>query len=142
MSILVGVQANGLAALARDLQSFAPKAAQEMMASLSIAGNLVAAEAKSEASWSSRIPGSIKVTGKTVRSIAVKAGNVADAPHAYTFEAPNGAPVRHPVFGRRDNWVEQAPRPFLRPALDNHTEEIMEIVLTSIDRALLRSGFR
>jgi hypothetical protein len=138
--ILVGVQANGLTALAKDLQSITPKALQEMVTSLKIAGDLVADAARSEASWSQRIPGSIKVTGATPRNIKVSAGG-SEAPHAYTFEAPDGKAIRHPVFGNRGVWVEQSPRPFLRPALDGHTEEILEIVVMAIDRALLRSGF-
>lgn len=138
--IVVGVQSTGLTQLAKDLSTITPKVLQEMVGSLKIAAELVAESARTEASWSTRIPATIRVAGASPRSITVKAGG-ADAPHAYTFEAPDGKPVRHPVFGNRAVWVEQTPRPFLRPALDAHMEELSEIVVMAIERALLRSGF-
>lgn len=137
--IFVGVQANGLTKLVKDMEAITPKILAETVESLRMAGELIANTARTEASWSQRIPGTIRVTGATPRTITIKAGG-ADAPHAYTFEAPDGKPVRHPTYGHNP-WVEQMPRPFLRPAVESHTDEIAELIVLAIDRALLRSGF-
>jgi hypothetical protein len=89
------------------------------------AAEIIAAEARAIAgAWSERIPRSIKVTvAADGRSAEITAGG-AEAPMAFTFEAPGGQWVSHPVFGREDEsrkewtWVKQQPRRFLSAAAD------------------------
>ena len=83
-------------------------------------GAAVANRAKRNASWSTRIPGSIKVrtrlTGK--RPGVIVLADASKAPHARPYEDIEGrGAFRHPVFGHEDRWVPQRSRPFLAPAL-------------------------
>lgn len=89
------------------------------------AAEIIAADARAIAgTWSKRIPPSIKVSvAADGKSATITAGG-AEAPMAFTFEAPGGQWVSHPVFGRADQtrkewtWVKQVPRPFLSAAAD------------------------
>lgn len=89
------------------------------------AAEIIAADARAIAgTWSKRIPPSIKVNvAADGKSATITAGG-SEAPMAYTFEAPGGNWVSHPVFGRADRtrkewtWVKQVPRPFLSAAAD------------------------
>jgi hypothetical protein len=89
------------------------------------AAEIIAAEARAIAgTWSERIPPSIKVSvSADGKSAEITAGGP-EAPMAFTFEAPGGRWVSHPVFGRPDRlrkewtWVKQVPRPFLSTAAD------------------------
>lgn len=94
---------------------------------LSEAAGLIAAEARRiSGKWSTRIPGSIKVSvSPDGRSATITAGGP-EAPAAYPAEGrSNGRPVNHPVYGRADRsrreWTWRAwspPRPFMVQALD------------------------
>jgi hypothetical protein len=89
------------------------------------AAEIIAAQARTIAGrWSKRIPPSIKVTvSADGQSAEITAGGP-EAPMAFTFEAPGGRWVSHPVFGRPGQarkewtWVKQVPRPFLSAAAD------------------------
>lgn len=99
------------------------------------AGNIVADDARARSSWSTRIPGSIRVRA-TAASVSVIAGG-----HA----APNAAPLehrgmpgtfRHPVFGHEATWATQQARPFLAPALSANIERTTVMVMDAIDSAV------
>ena len=111
------VDTSDLRALARDLERTVPGVRREVSEVVIESGQLVAAEARTLSSWSSRIPGSIRVAGTLNRSVVRAGGEV--APHAPAFEH-GGRPgeFRHPVFGNRNVWVGQRARPFLAPALE------------------------
>ena len=100
----------------------------------------IADDARKLSSWSSRIPGSVRLQGGASR-ITIAAGG-RGAPHAPTFEL--GLP--HPVFGHGPRsewtWVRQSPRPFLRPAADAKADEAARIFSGIIDDWARQLGYR
>lgn len=144
----------GLRALTKGLK-LAPKEVQhEFRTKWRAAAQLVADDAKERASWSTKIPGSIKVRG-TGANIKVIAGGER-APNAVPFEVGNrdgGAINRHPVFERENQirnptryqkwriqkghlkgvtFVDQPTRPYLAPALDAHRKEVEKMMEEAI----------
>jgi hypothetical protein len=106
------------------------------------AGELVADLARANASWSERIPGSVRVGGGR-SGVVVRAGN-RSAPHAYSWEIPG---VQHPVFGGRDTkrpdapWVPNGTRRFMLPAADEGADGAAEIVAQVISDWAREYGF-
>lgn len=103
-------------------------------------GNEMAADAKTNASWSTRIPGAIQVrtrlTGKRP-GVRIRV-NSDQAPHGRVYEDITGrGSFRHPVFGT-DSWVPQASRPFLKRAvlsnLPQAKRRLAEAVLHAIKK--------
>jgi hypothetical protein len=127
----VGVTVTDLSRLSRDLRKANKALAGKWRQSLKKAGQIVADRAKTNASWSDRIPGTIKVSA-TQRRVAVKAGGDR-APHAAPFEGADGkAKFRHPVFGHRKTWVDQEVRPFLLPALKASLDQVADAVADAL----------
>jgi hypothetical protein len=94
-----------------------------MNKSLRKGGDIVAQAGRANASWSSRIPGTIK-TSVGAKTVKVSAGG-AGAPHAYYYEGNgHGGSFRHPVYGHRKVWVTQQCRPFLVPALEANADRV------------------
>ncbi|MEV7908512.1 hypothetical protein AB0P04_43675, partial [Streptomyces anulatus] len=105
--------------LIADLGRVPAELRKELRPAIQRAAREVLTEARSRASWSSRIPGAMRIavrfTGKAAgASVVVSA---ARAPHGRPYEHL-GSPgtFRHPAYGNRRVWVEQAARPFLFPA--------------------------
>jgi hypothetical protein len=113
---------------------------RELRKRLRKAGEIMAVEARSIASeHSEKIPPTVKVrvAGATV---AVVAGGE-KAPIAGLFELGNtgnksksasasrGGKFRHPVFGNRENWVDQDMHPFLLPAAEATKVEAQKEIL-------------
>ena len=90
--------------LASALKTAAPASRKEMNRSLRAAAEIVAADAKSRAAWSSRIPKSIRVQGGA-RRLRVVAGGPG-APQAVGYEVGSqgqaSGKFRHPVFSSID----------------------------------------
>jgi len=128
------VDLSGLKDLARVCKKVAPDVEKDLNRGIGLAGEVIAREARQNASFSSRIPGSIE-TRRRGRRVKIRAGGDA-APHAAVFEH-GGLPgsFRHPVFGR-DVWVEQAAHPFLTPALESGADEAFGLVVAAVDSAL------
>lgn len=105
----------------------------------------VVPDAKSNASWSSRIPRNIRPMVQA-RRLGVRVSS-RGAPHARPFEGiSKGArgsrgSFRHPLFGDRDNWFEQSTRPFLTPAMADNTETAAEGALKALDDASKKAGW-
>lgn len=123
--------------LARDLRRASPEAWKACRVALRAAGQVVADDAKQRASFSTRIPGSIKV--RVARgNVKVVAGGPA-APNAAPLENKGRAgKFRHPVFGDRERWVDQPARPFLAPALEAHREEVAKAIEDAVYAATVR----
>lgn len=116
---------------------------RELRKQLRAGGEIMAIEARKIAGeHSEKIPPTIKVrvAGATV---AVVAGG-AKAPVAGLFELGNKGKgksqaasrrgtFRHPVFGNRENWVNQEMHPFLRPAAETTLPEAQEKILQALD---------
>lgn len=120
--------------IAKDMRAIPTETRNAIRPALRAGGEFVAREAMVNASWSTRIPGSIKVevSFRSEReSVRVVAGGT-NAPHARPFEHL-GEPgtFRHRVHGR-DVWVAQAARPFLFPA----GESAEPVATASIRQAL------
>lgn len=131
MAALVEIQAFGLREAARDLKAAGTKLPRQLGKRLKQAGELVAVDARQRASWSTRIPGSIRVTGGAT-SVSIKAGGP-KAPHAAPYEGAAGqATFRHPVYGNRHAWRTQATRPYLRPAGDAKADACAELIAQAL----------
>ena len=127
--------------VARELKKVAPQLAKELNKELKqVMTREVLPDAKSNASWSSRIPGAIKPQA-TTRQVALRVARKR-APHARPFEGRGGGSFRHPVFGNRSNWVTQSTRPFLKPALDKNAEKAVDGAQKAIATAAKAAGFR
>lgn len=99
--------------------------------------------ARAKASWSSRIPGAIRLRvqfrGKNP-GLLITVDHKA-APHARPFEGILSPVFRHPVFGDYDTWVAQSARPYVWPAVLETQQEIASEVDEAIDEALGAAGF-
>lgn len=134
MTESIGVDISGLTTLAAVLRRVEPSLAKELQTGVAVAGEVIATKARSNASFSTRIPGTIQVRRRAL-SVKVRAGGP-DAPHAPALEH-GGQPgtFRHPVFGRRDVWVDQPAHPFL--GIDETTQAAALALLDhAVDRAL------
>jgi hypothetical protein len=126
------VHTTGLQKFAADLRKANPQLRKEFDRLLKKGGEGIVAEAKVNADWSSRIPGSIRLGVNTGR-VQVKAGN-SKAPHAAAFEhGGRDGTFRHPVYGHKDVWVDQEAHPFLGPEIPKHTAEIEKGLLNAWD---------
>jgi hypothetical protein len=126
----VGLQADtkSLRQLGARLRHSHPDIDRAVKAALREEGRKVAERARQNASWSSKIPATVKVRSSGVNAVIVSAGGPA-APGAKPIEhAGAQGTFRHPVFGDRDNWVDQTARPFLHPAAIDHLAESAEAV--------------
>lgn len=93
----------------------------------------VVPDAKNAASWSTRIPNTIK-SSVTMSGVFVKAGGP-DAPHAAAYEtgsSSNAGMIRHPVFGNRDVWVETPSRPYIQPSIVKDINAVAEAVAQAV----------
>jgi hypothetical protein len=111
--------ADPLAEIARDMRALPEETRKAVRPALRKAGEQVRREAAVNSSWSSRIPGTLKVSAsfrQNREGVTVTAGGP-NAPHARPYEGitSRGNTFRHPVFVR-DVWVAQPNRPFLLPA--------------------------
>lgn len=139
----LGVEAVGLRDLSRDLRRLTDGGVmrKRLRLGLKAAAEPIAADMRSRTSWSTKIPGSIRV-GVTQKGVYIRAGGP-KAPNAAPFEGgPNNqATFRHPVFGHRDRWVTQDTRPFALPALQSGQAEMVERVGDEIEQAFRDVGF-
>lgn len=142
---LIGVNAAGLREFTRDFRKADQVAAKVLTGRFREVAKPIAEAAKVFAKWSRRIPRSIRITG-TGANIKIVAGG-RRAPHAITFEAPEGHPRRHPVYAKGPRsewtWAPQTPRRFLRPAADDeHLDAAAEAYGEILDDVTRSFGFR
>jgi hypothetical protein len=131
--------------IARDLRALPEETRKALRPQLREAGEVVAADARNRAGWSSRIPGTVRVRTSfraDRESVKVVAGGPV-APHARPYEgiSSRGDTFRHPFFGNRDVWFEQDERPFLLPAAEAGEAESAQLVRTALDTAAASLGF-
>src|SRR5580765_8815476 len=126
--------------LGKALHKAAPAVERDFNKGLLAYGELVAVDAKLNASWSSRIPATIKAR-RRARSVSVIAGG-ASAPHAPAYENKGRqGTFRHPVFRTAFNLNTSAPqqaRPFLGPAVEADLEKGLAIIVAEVDRAFVK----
>lgn len=110
------------------------------------AGRSTRDDAARRASWSTRIPGALKVrtsfAGK--RAGVYIAASAALAPHARPYEGiTGGSSFRHPLFGDYDySWFPQDTRPFLAPAVLARGDRLVADVEDAISHVAIMNGFR
>jgi hypothetical protein len=111
-----GVDTTDFKKFAKALRKGAPQLALEMKNDIRAIGEVVAADARERASFSKRIPASVKVRVAST-TVSVVAGGK-NAPDAEVFENKGKeGNFRHPLFGDKTHWYTQKAHPFLRPAV-------------------------
>ena len=112
--------------LGKELRHAQPAVYREIHRAVLAEARKMAEVAKQNASWSTRIPATIKASASGVTTARIRAGGGKDspAPHAKPYEhAGRQGTFRHPVFAdaeepRKDwTWVDEPARPFLLPAI-------------------------
>jgi hypothetical protein len=100
----------------------------------------------SSSRWSRRVPASVRLGGGA-SSVQIVAGGQR-APQAYTFEGTaTGMPIAHPVYAhgldrKKWTWVKQAPRPFLREAIDANEDEMVKRFAGIVDDWAHQAGYK
>lgn len=136
----VAIDTSNLKQLAAVLRKAQPELKKSLYKALRVSGEMVKEQAVFESLWSSRIGGSLKVQGSGLHIKVVAQGSIAPEAAPLEHGGQNG-PFRHPVFGNRDVWVSQPARPFLAPALSARFTQIVELVDSAVDDALITAGF-
>jgi hypothetical protein len=120
---------------------------RNIRAAVQTSGAGIVAKARANASWSTRIPGSIRMRvsfaarGAGVTVVSSKRA----APHGRPYEMGSkgtSGELRHPVFGHRDRWVPEATRPFFFPAVAEATPEMLRAMDKAITDAVREAGFK
>jgi hypothetical protein len=143
--VVVVADVNPAVQIARDMRRLPDETHKALRPKLREAGEVVAADARQRASWSSRIPGTIRVRTsfrENREGVQVVAGGSV-APHARAYEnvANRGTTFRHPFFGNRSVWFEQKERPYLFPAALASEAESTALVRTALDTVAVSLGF-
>lgn len=110
---------------------------------LRVIGQRTVQVAAMKASWSSRIPASLRlrVSFKAKNPGLVISADADAAPHARPHEGLLSltGTFRHPVFGNTDVWVSQPTRPFLWPSVLDTNDDVGRAADEAIDEALDRA---
>lgn len=138
----VGADTASLALLAADLRACSPAGAKAFRAGLREAGELIKEKAAQNASYSSLIPGSLKVRSTPKGNVRVSAGGSA-APDAAAIENRGAGFVRHPTFGRQSvprarwGWTDLHSHPaFLGPAALEMSPVAAKLVADAVETAV------
>lgn len=130
--------------LIHDLGGVPPDLRRQLRPGLRAAGRMVADQAKLNASWSSRIPGAIKVSVRFSGTPGVAV--IVDkrkAPHGRPYEHGGRAGTfRAPLFGNRSRWYPHRARPFLAPAVARKARAAEREIGDVIKRVTREAGFR
>lgn len=113
---LVSMDTRQVSRVARGIRAASKPAWKALRVRLVGIGGVVANDVKANASFSKRIPGSVKVRATPGGNVRVTIGGDA-APNAVPIENKGRGGVRHPVFGNREVWTSKnSPPAFLLPA--------------------------
>lgn len=125
------IDASDLADFGADCKAAGKVLEREFNKQLIASGEIVARKARQNASFSTRIPATIKTRRRGTRIRVISGGD--KAPHAAPLEH-HGQPgsFRHPVFGNYDNWVSQPAHPFLTPAAEESIDDVVTAVLRAV----------
>lgn len=140
---------DAMKALAKALESLNPATDKAVRQRMSKAGDIIADQARANASWSHKIPRTIRSTVFRGTSVRVTAG-YKSVPIARWYELgrTNASAIwRHPVFPSskwalkgigeaRKHWhwaTQRDPkRPYLKPALEQSKEQVAKVLLNAI----------
>ena len=139
--------------IAQDMRRIPGEARRQLRPALRASGEDLAADARTRAGWSSRIPSTIKVRTSfraNREGVEIVAGGPS-APHARPYEglsAGSSGKFRHPVFADAENftrrawtWVDSPTRPFLMPAAEAGEEKTTQKLTAALDAAAAALGF-
>ena len=135
--------------LASDLHRMGAAARRSLRERMQREAGPLLAEARTRASWSTRIPGAITVravTDQTRGRVGVQLRvSTAAAPHARPYEGiskqGSSSYFRHPVYGNPDAWVSQTTRPFAQPAAQARGAAARAACMAALDDAARAAGF-
>lgn len=128
--------------LRRDLLKVPPQMQKSLRRTVREIGSEVQQTSEANASWSSRIPGAhfMRVSLSQSRpGVFIKIDHN-KAPHARPYEGILQWTFRHPVFGDRENWVSQASRPYLIPALESNKGAAFTAIRSTVSEVLRKLG--
>lgn len=110
---------------------------------LKAAAQITARQAKANASWSKRIPASIRVLLYGNSSAYIYAEDEI-APQAKVFELGMSHPLNYPSQRRRvgREWGPTPKRPFLKPAAEETADEVTEEISKVVDDMAHEEGFK
>lgn len=133
----------GIRLLGRDLARVPDDYVGEIRPQIRKAGKRWTDDAKTNAGWSSRIPGAIGMSVSFTRKSAgvYLTASVRKAPHARVYEGIVADVFRHPVFGNTDVWVQGRARPYLLPTVRRAYDDMGEVLDTTLRTVLRRHGF-
>lgn len=137
---MIRIDGSEVRAFADQLRDFPKDMRRSLRREIREATGELTRDIKSNASWSSRIPGAVKTrVGFGARSSGVQVYvDARAAPHARPLEFGNrGGFNRHPVFGG-PAWVEQPTRPFFMRAVRSNEKQVVAHVQSAIDDAFDR----
>lgn len=137
--------------IAADMRALPEETRRFVRPRLRAAGRMVVEGAVSRASWSRRIPGTIRMSTSfrvDREGVTVTAGNKS-TPHARPFEdVRQRGFFRHPVHADSRNrtrkgwsWVSQPARPFLFPSALANEAAATETIRAALDEAGRSIGF-
>jgi hypothetical protein len=136
------VDASSFTKFASALRTNAPTLQTKIKGALASTAESVAGKARSNASYSTLIPGSIKVVG-TGTTVEVTAGG-ASAPDAVPIENKGKGYVRHPTFvaradlpGPPGSWTSKhSHKAFFAPAVAESLPTLLDEATTAVDETL------
>ena len=133
---VIGVSVAGLQDLAEKLRVVSAASAETMTQTLQDAGELVAVEARTRSSYSTKIPASIHtdVAGPGLVRVSTQ------LTEAVAIENRGRGYVRHPLFGTRTHWYSNPQPAFLLPSLIEKREEFREVAIAAIHEAFEEAG--
>lgn len=124
--LAVRIDARSIARASREVRRASPMAWKALRLELLHVGQVVADDAKADASYSKRIPGTIKVRVTAGGNVKVVMGGDA-APNAVPIENRGRGRVRHPVYGHMDRWTSKNSHPaILLPAFARRSDWALE----------------
>ena len=135
--------ASDLRNLGKALRQSKPEVYRQVRRAALAEARIIRDDAKRRASWSKRIPDTIRAGTLGGLGAIVRAGNQTTAPHAKPYEHAGAEGVfRHPVFPdaalpRSEwEWIDQLARPFLHPAAMERFPETVKALGTSVQIAV------
>jgi hypothetical protein len=138
------VNSQDLADLFKAAKAAEGKIQVELRRGIKTAAKPIVDGVKAEASFSSRIPGAVKVKagfaskGATVTVIA----DPKAAPEAAPLNnGDRGGNFRHPVYGNRENWVSQPAHPFFVTGAKHGAPAAEQAMLKVMDDIAHQLGF-
>lgn len=136
------VECSSIRVLARDFGSVPAELRAELRPRMRMAGEHLKTAIQSAASWSTRIPGAVRMStafGSKTGGVRISV-SAARAPHARILEHQGVEGFfRHPVFGDRDIWVSQAAHPFFFRTVKAGREQVVSLVADAV-RASFPTG--